>query len=122
MAFVATNPSAAEEIPFGNMDPTITVVSSGPPAGDGHFRLIVTVHEIYHQVYVHWVSADIEGSLVGIAGGYEISSESLVGELSTIKHLAQIRWVDYRTVQFRVNGIRSCTLELGVEKYAAKCE
>lgn len=111
---------ASENVP--PVAASVSIVSSGPSAGDGHFRLIISVSEIYHHVFVDWVALGEEGSSATVTNRYAVQDEDLGGYKLSVKHIADVRWVDYQTVRLRVNDRTDCTLRLSPSRYEAACE
>ena len=112
--------SASTEVPTVAAD--VSVVSSGPPAGDGHFRMIVSVSEIYQHVFIDWVALGEEGSSPTISQRYAVKDEDLGGRKFSVKYISGIEWTDYRTVKLRVNDRSDCTLTLGQSGYEVACK
>ena len=120
LGLVSWEMPARAEVPAVSAD--VSTVSSEPPAGDGHFRMIVSVSEVYHHVFIDWVALGEEGSSPAIAGRYAVKDEDLGGGKVSVKYISGIEWKDYHTVELRVNDRADCTLSLGRTSYEASCK
>jgi len=120
LALISSSSPAFAEVP--TVDASVAVVSSGPFTEAGRYRLVVSVSEIYHHVFVQWITYGPEGSGAKIASEYAVSDEELGGWKYSVKMLSNLEWVGSDKVRLRVNDRRNCEFSLKRESYAVVCE
>jgi len=105
------------------VDANVVSVSVGPRLPGGRYRIVVTVDEIYHHVFVDWLLFEGEGEgPARVASRYAVTDSDLGGGRFSIKSLDELTWSGSSSVRFRVNERKSCKLLLFETRYDADCD
>lgn len=122
-AFSGGSDFASRSPALPSVDANVVSVSVGPRMPGGRYRIVVTVDDIYHHVFVDWLSFAGEGEgPAKVASRYAVTDLDLGGGRFSIKSLDELTWSGPSSVQLRVNERKRCRLLLFESRYDADCD
>lgn len=104
------------------VSPSVATVLSGPITAEGRYRVIVTVSEIYHHVFIEWLTYGPEGSGAKVASRYAVEDEKLGGWKYSVKMISNMKWEGDNLLSLRINDRSNCKISAARESYSVTCE